>query len=162
MKKKIRPKIVHVKSRKAVLTTLSEIFRSKITKYQKPFDFVPEKFLKLYLWTRRMKMWQQCWKVFARVNWISAQSPKKMKRKKIKSIFSENVDLDTQNPALKNMLFFSGKGQLVSVLRRKKTAKFILILKKPSFFKMLPLTFINHIKIPFRSNFLPQISKDFA
>ena len=32
----------------------------KLTRNQKPFIFVPEKIPKFYLWTRRMKFWQQC------------------------------------------------------------------------------------------------------
>ena len=51
------------------------------------------------------------------------------------------------------MLFFSGKSQLVFVLRRKKTANFILVLKEPSLFEVLPLTQSNHKKLRFRSVF---------
>ena len=52
---------------------------------------------------------------------------KEPKKKFISIYFSENVDLDTQNPALKNLLNFSGKTQVVSVPRRKKMAKFVYI-----------------------------------
>ena len=54
---------------------------------------------------------------------------------------------------MKNQLNFSGKIQLVFVLRRKKTAKFVLVLKQTSFFRVLPLTQRNLSKIPFRPVF---------
>ena len=74
-------------------------------------------------------------------------------RKVFYCIFSENVDLDTQKSAVKNMLFFSGKSQFVFVLRRKKTANFLLVLKEASLFEVLPLTQSNHNKLRFRSVF---------
>ena len=45
------------------------------------------------------------------------------------------------------------KTQLVFVLRRKKLAKFIFVLREQSFFEVLPLTHSDHNKLPFRSLF---------
>ena len=75
---------------------------------------------------------------------------------------SENVDLDTQNPAWEKLLHFSGKTQPISVPRRKKLAKFMMVSKEPSFFKVLPLTHVTHYKLPFRSFFLSKIREVFV
>ena len=62
----------------------------------------------------------------------------------------------------KTCFIFPGKTQSISVPRRKKLAKFIMVLKEPSFFKVLPLTHVTHYKLPFRSIFLPKIWEVFA
>ena len=141
--RKMHPKMFLSSHEKRFWQPFRKLLAQKVTSKQKPFDFVPENFPKLYLWTRRMKFWQQCEKVFTRVNWVSAQSPKKMNRKKIKI-----------NP-------LSLKTQLVFVLRRKKLAKFNIVLTEQSLFEVLPLTHSDHNILPFRSVFFCQKTGNF-
>ena len=138
-------------------------FAQKIRKFQKPFNFVTKKP-------------QRC--TSGHVDWSFDNNAEKFSPESIEfplqvrnwqtenfsiySIFPENVDLGTQNPALKDMLIFSGKTQLVFVLRRKKMATFITVFKEPSFFKMLPLTHGNQNKLALRSVFFCQTSGKFS
>ena len=59
MKKKFVPKC----SCEVMKSSFKQPFRKfsapKITTNQKPLNFVPEKLPKMYLWTRRIKVWQQ-------------------------------------------------------------------------------------------------------
>ena len=57
------------------------------------------------------------------------------------------------------MLSFSGRIQLVFVLRWKMMAKFTIVLQDPSFFKLMPLTHRNHNKLPIRSVFAKNLEK---
>ena len=163
MRKKFSSQNDPVKSWKAILTTLPESFCSKNQNISKTFQLCPRKFTKIVPLDTSIEVWQQCWKVFAIVNWVSAQFPNKMNRKKHQffSFLPENVVPGTQNPALKNMLIFSGRTQLVFVLRRKKMAKFINVLKEPSFFKILRLTHRNHNRLLIRSVFLAKTLESF-
>ena len=82
--KKFSSQKAPVKSWKATFGNPSGIFLlTKLEHSKKPISFVPENFPKMYHWTHRSKFWQQCWKTFARVNWVSAQIPKKMNPKKL-------------------------------------------------------------------------------
>ena len=64
-----------------------KLFAQKNTTIQKLFQFVPKQFLKLYLWTRRTKFLKQCCKIFAGINRVSAQSPKKWTEKKLNLLY---------------------------------------------------------------------------
>ena len=152
-----------VKSWKAILTTLPESFCSKNQNISKTFQFCPRKFTKIVPLDTSIEVLTTMLKSFCHSQ-MSLHSNSKKDEPKKTSIFSylpENVVLGTQNPALKNMLIFSGRTQLVFLLRRKKMAKFINVLKEPSFFKILRLTHRNHNRLPIRSDFFAKTLESF-
>ena len=104
--KKIRPKMFLWSPGKQFWKHFRKLYAEKNTTNQKLFTFVSEKFPKPYLSTRRMKFWQQCWKVFTRVNWVSAQSPKKMKRKNLFNVFSLKTSIWTRRNLLRKTCQF--------------------------------------------------------
>ena len=110
----MKKKFVQKCSCEVMKISFKQFFRKfsaqKITTNQKPLNFVPEKLPKMYLWTRRIKFWQQCWKVFVKVNWVFAQSPKKKKRKKLFNVFSLKTSIWTRKNLLwKTCYFFPQK-----------------------------------------------------
>ena len=60
----MKKKFVQKCSCEVMKISFKQFFRKfsaqKITTNQKPLNFVPEKLPKMYLWTRRIKFWQQC------------------------------------------------------------------------------------------------------
>ena len=163
MRKKFSSQKVPVKSWIAILTTLPQWFCSEKKNISKAFLFCSRKFPKnvpldtsIEVLTTKLKSFRKCQ--------LSLRSSSKKGEPKKTSIFSflpENVVLGTQNPAVKNMLIFSGRTQLVFVLRRKRMAKYLIVLKEPSFFKMLPLTHRNHNRLPIRSDFFAKTLESF-
>ena len=164
MKKRFRPEKLLSSREKQFWQPFRNLFAQKIRKFEKIFQFCPRKFPKKVPLDTSIEVLTTMLKSF-RKSQMSLRSNSKKDEPKKTSMFSflpENVVLGTQNPALKNMLFFSGRTLLVFVLRRKRMAKFINVLKEPSFFKMLRLTHINHNRLPIRSDFFGQNSGKFS
>ena len=155
MKKSFRPKKLLSSREKQFWQPFGNLFAQKIRTFEKTYQFCPGKFPKNVPLDTSIEILTTMLENF-RKSQLSLRSNSKKDEPKKTSIFSfltENVVLGTQNPALKNLLFFSGRTQLVFVLRWQKMAKYIIVSKEPSFFKMLPLTHRNHNRISIRSDF---------
>ena len=163
MKKSFRPKKLPSSREKQFWQPFRNLFAQKIRTFEKTFQFSPRKIPKNLPLDTSIEVLTTKLKSF-RKSQLSLRSSSKKDEPKKTSIFSflpENVVLGTQNPDLKNMLIFSGRTQLVFVLRRKRMAKYLIVLKEPSFFKMLPLTHRNHNRLPIRSDFFAKTLESF-